>query len=318
MRRPVRPRVRTRAPAASVAAALTALTVLAVLAGVGAAPPGTAAGTGWVRLAHFSPDTPKVDVYLGSFSAPARPTVFPSVGYGALSEYSPLPAGRYTISMRAAGAPADSPPVITTDVRVAAGKAYTVAGLGRNASLALRVLGDDLSTPPQGSARMRVIQASAKAPVLTVAETGGSPLVESARFATASPYVNVPAGAKSLAFTAVGANRPVTSARLAAASGAVYSLVVLDGAKGVNVVIRKDATSAARAPSGGVATGLGGTAQAGTAGTGTAGTGTAGTGTAGTVTDRVRAGLLGLALLFLGGGGVLALRPARARERVRA
>jgi hypothetical protein len=223
--------------------------------------------------------------------------VFRAVPYGLLSDYSVLPVGRYTVSMRAAGAPADSPPVITTDVKVDAGQAYTVAGLGRNASLALRVLGDDLTVPPRGNARFRVIQASAKAPVLTVLDKGGAALVENARFATASPYVNVPAGSKDLAFTPTAAARPVTSASLQAASGAVYSLVVLDKATGVEVLVSDDIRSAATAPAGGVETGLGGTSRS-------------------PWLDRSRVTLIGLALLLWGaGGGALAAGALRNRER---
>ena len=66
-------------------------------------------GDSYLRLAHLSPDTPKVDVYVASVADPARSFVVPGVGYGAVSPYQPLPAGSYVISMRGAGAPADSP-----------------------------------------------------------------------------------------------------------------------------------------------------------------------------------------------------------------
>ena len=66
--------------------------------------------------------------------------------------------------MRPAGAPASSPPVLSTNLDAAAGKAYTVAGVGPNKSIKLRVLADDLSRPAAGMARMRVVQASSVAP----------------------------------------------------------------------------------------------------------------------------------------------------------
>ena len=46
-----------------------------------AAPPAAAASVGYVRLAHLSPDTPPVDVYLSSVAGGA-PKKFPAVGYG--------------------------------------------------------------------------------------------------------------------------------------------------------------------------------------------------------------------------------------------
>ena len=109
----------------------------------GAAQPGDS----YLRLAHLSPDTPKVDVYVASVSDPSQSFVVPGVGYGAVSAYQPLPSGSYVISMRGAGAPADSPAVISTSVDARPGGAYTVAGLGPSAALGLSVLTDKLEHP---------------------------------------------------------------------------------------------------------------------------------------------------------------------------
>src|SRR5690349_11666487 len=127
-----------------------------------------AAGVGYVRLAHLSPDTPNVDVYLSAVGGSAEPRVFPGVGYGVVSAYLTLPTGVYAVAMRTAGAPASSPPVLTTQVDVAAGGAYTVAGVGRHADLGLRVIDDDLTLPTGATAKVRIVQASIQAPVLDV------------------------------------------------------------------------------------------------------------------------------------------------------
>ena len=88
------------------------------LVAIGVTTPATAEdAVGYVRLAHLSPDTPKVDVYLskvgdGSFTT----QVFPHVGYGTMSKYLALPVGTYAVAMRTEGAPASSPPVLTTQV----------------------------------------------------------------------------------------------------------------------------------------------------------------------------------------------------------
>src|SRR5262249_41372853 len=94
--------------------------------------PASAASDGYVRLAHLSPDTPAVDVYLDSVSGSVPQKVFPSVGYGAFSSYLALPTGTYAVSMRLAGAKASTPPVLSTQVTVQAGDAYTVAGVGKH------------------------------------------------------------------------------------------------------------------------------------------------------------------------------------------
>ncbi|HLJ98838.1 MAG TPA: hypothetical protein VKU39_02900, partial [Streptosporangiaceae bacterium] len=45
------------------------------------------AGYGWIRLAHLSPNTPAVDVYLYSFGDSSAFFVLKHVGYGAVSPY---------------------------------------------------------------------------------------------------------------------------------------------------------------------------------------------------------------------------------------
>ena len=125
-----------------------AVLLLAGLASLlGAAPSAGAADTGMLRLAHLSPDTPSVDVYVDSVSSPDTGIVLSGVGYGTVSGYQSVPAGTYTVSMRSAGAPVTSAPVLSTTVTVDAGAAFTVAGVGPFAQLGLEVLDDDL-TPP--------------------------------------------------------------------------------------------------------------------------------------------------------------------------
>lgn len=249
---PSSPGRRTRAALLAAVFAPIVLTGTAGAADADAATP----STGWVRLAHFSPDTPEVDVYLAPFSAPASPAVFKAVGYGVLSEYQQLKPGRYSIGMRLAGAAPSSPVVITTNVTVKSAKAYTVAGVGRNADLALKVIRDDLSAAKAGGARLRVIQASGRAPVVSLRDRDGDTLAAGARFPSASPYVDLPAGARTLELVTAGG--PVANTTLDAAAGGVYSLVVLDEGSGVTMLVRNDARSAKAAPKGGVATGLGG------------------------------------------------------------
>jgi hypothetical protein len=107
-----------------------------------AVPASASAGTGWVRLAHLSPNTPPVDVYLYSFGNPHARLVLRHVGYGTVSPYQSIPAGDYTVTMRKAGAAATAPPVLSTGFWVSAGDAYTVAGMGPAAGLRLQVLKD--------------------------------------------------------------------------------------------------------------------------------------------------------------------------------
>ncbi|HTQ90982.1 MAG TPA: DUF4397 domain-containing protein, partial [Streptosporangiaceae bacterium] len=133
----------------------------ALLLGIPAAAASAAQGTGWIRLAHLSPNTPPVDVYLYSFGDSNAKIVLHHVAYGEVSPYEAVTPGDYSVAMRAAGAPASSQPVLSTSVTVKADHAYTVAGMGPKSGLRLQVLNDDLTTPA-GKSSVRVIQASLK------------------------------------------------------------------------------------------------------------------------------------------------------------
>jgi hypothetical protein len=219
-----------------------------------------AASVGYVRLAHLSPDTPEVDVYLDSVSGTVPEKVFPGVGYGVVSTYLTLPAGTYTVSMRGKGAAPSTPPVITTQVTVASGEAYTVAGVGKHADLGLRVIDDDLSLPSSDEAKVRIVQASVRAPVLSVSVAGGSTIASDITFATTTDYRQTRAGRWTLKVQPAGTTSATTCyAHLV--PGNVYSLIVLDGPNGgLTTQLRVDAARTGGIPQGGVATGAGGTA----------------------------------------------------------
>ncbi|GID25864.1 DUF4397 domain-containing protein [Paractinoplanes brasiliensis] len=235
---------------------------VAVLATVllGAPPAHAAAGSGYVRLAHLSPDTPAVDVYLRSGSGAVEPQTFRAVAYGDMSRYLRLPAGAYQVAMRKAGAPASEQPVITTEVGVADKGAYTVAGVGRFADLGLRVLRDDLRLPDPGKSKVRIIQASVRAPVLDVAGGNGAKIANGVQFATTTAYREVNPGKWSVRVTPTGGGRP-SELPCTLGAGSVYSLVVLDDdAGGLKPELHVDAERQGAVPLGSVATGAGGTA----------------------------------------------------------
>jgi hypothetical protein len=215
-------------------------------------------GTGWIRLAHLSPNTPPVDVYLYSFGNSNAMIVLHHVAYGTVSPYESVPAGDYSVAMRAAGASATSQPVLSTSVTIAAGHAYTVAGLGPESGLRLAVLNDALTTPP-GQVLVRVIQASLKQPVVTV-RLGSTTLASGLKFATVSSYQAVSPGTTTVTVSSSGG---VATSSVTLAAGTVHTLVVLDGTSGLEIVNLEDASGMGKPPLGGVSTGFGGTAPHG-------------------------------------------------------
>jgi hypothetical protein len=215
-------------------------------------------GTGWIRLAHLSPNTPAVDVYLYSFGNSNAMIVLHHVAYGTVSPYESVQAGDYSVAMRAAGASATSQPVLSTSVTIAAGHAYTVAGMGPESGLRLQVLDDELTTPP-GQALVRVIQASLKQQVVKVT-LGSTVLASSLKFASVTSYQPVAPGTQTVTVTAGGGD---ATSSVTCAAGTVHTLVVLDGASGLEVVNLEDASGSGTPPLGGVSTGFGGTAPHG-------------------------------------------------------
>ena len=235
------------------------LLTIPAIASASAATTSTAAtaatGSGWIRLAHFSPNTPAVDVYLYSFGDASAQVVLHHVAYGDASPYEQVPTGDYTVAMRAAGASATSAPVLSASVDVVAGHAYTVAGLGPESGLRLQVLDDQLTTP-SGQALVRIIQASLKQNVVSVS-WGGTTLNGKLAFGSVTSYQTVSPGTATLLVTGGGESAKVS---VPLAGGTVHTLVVLDGAKGLQVDDLVDAAGSATDPVGGAATGFGGMA----------------------------------------------------------
>ncbi len=236
-----------------------ALAALAVVAAVAlSASPAAAAGAGYVRLAHLSPDTPAVDVYLKADFGDGDEQTFPGVAYGAMSQYLRLPAGTYSVAMRKAGADPSTKPVLTTQVTVEDGSAYTVAGVGRYADLGLRVLRDDLKLPDPDESKVRIIQASVRAPVLDVDVADGPTIADAVQFATTTSYREVKPGRWTVQVEPSGGGT-ATELPCTLGAGSVYSLLVLDAKNGgLKTELHIDAGRQGTVPQGGVATGAGG------------------------------------------------------------
>ena len=238
-------------------------TVFAVLGAalallLASAAPAMAADQAYVRLAHLSPDTPNVDVYVASVADPSKTIVVPGVGYGAVSPYRAVAPGSYVVSMRAAGAPKDSPPVISTTVDAKAGQAYTVAGTGLSASLGLTVLTDRLDLPPAGKAAVRCINGAVSASAVDIGQADKQPWATGVKFATTTQYTDVNAGTWTLRVTAPG--KPPVDLPVTVDQDSTYSVVLLDKKGAFSAQIIRDSAGSKVAPVGGVETGFGGTA----------------------------------------------------------
>ena len=172
---------------------LSILGATAALAAVTALPIGVAAQddtaeTAKVRVGHFSPDAPAVDVYANDGA------ILTDVPFGVLSDYLEVPAGTYTIAVVAAGAdPADGAVIGPVDLDFAPGTMTTVAATNALASIEAQVLTDE-PTPQDGIAQVRVVHFSADAPAVDVAVDGGDVVVENLAYPDAAGYLDLPEG----------------------------------------------------------------------------------------------------------------------------
>jgi hypothetical protein len=241
-----------RALAPLVAAVLGLFALMAAVAPAASAQ----SGDGWIRLAHLSPNTPAVDVYLYSFGNSHAMIVLHHVAYGDVSPYEKVSPGEYTVAMRGAGAKPSSPPVLSTSVHIAPGGAYTVAGMGPNKGLRLQVFQDRLTTP-KGKSLVRVIQASLKHNKVTIM-AGGQTLAKGLPFAHVTSYVTAIPGTWRVHAEGMGA---MGAKDVTLAAGSIYTLVVLDSTgSGLQIDPLEDAAGSTVMPQGGADTGLGGTA----------------------------------------------------------
>ncbi|HUA27565.1 MAG TPA: DUF4397 domain-containing protein [Streptosporangiaceae bacterium] len=225
------------------------------LLGAGASAASAATGTGYLRLAHLSPNTPAVDVYLYSFGDPSAMVVLHHVAYGDVSPYQAVASGEYTVAMRAAGAAASAKPVLSTTIDVVSGDAYTVAGMGPFNGIRLQVINDRLRTPADKSL-VRVIQASMHQAKVTVT-AGSKTLGSNLAFTTVTHYKTVNPGT-----TTVSATGPTEhgSGVFTLQADTIYTFVVLDDSGQLKITGLVDSSGSQAMPQGAAATGFGGTA----------------------------------------------------------
>ncbi len=181
--------------------ATLAVAAVAAIAAIGS---GTAAGaqepTGTVTVIHGVPGV-DVDVYVNDELT--------------LEDFTPdtvtdpleLPAGDYTIDIRAAGADASEDPVITGDATLPAGaNATLIAHLTADGSPTLGVFVNDTAKTAAGEGRL-VVRHTAAAPAVDVLAGGEAVISDLSNPDEAS--LDLPAGTVSASVAAAGTTEPV-------------------------------------------------------------------------------------------------------------
>ena len=163
-----------------------------------------------IRVAHFSPDTPAVDVFVNGEAA-VTDLEFPNV-----TDWIQLPAGTYSIAVAPAGAGVDAAAIGPADFDLPAGAYITVAATGslEAGTLAPQVLTEDYSPMANGFARVSIFHAIEDAPAVNIL-ANGSVLVSQLAYPGALGdndgffVVDVPAGTYDLQVVPAGQTTPV-------------------------------------------------------------------------------------------------------------
>ena len=243
---------------AVLAAAIMTTCVLTVAAVPAAAGAEAGPGRALVRVAHFSPDASYVDVYMVSLN---RRQLFPNVFYKSVSAYWAVAAGPFTYEVRAAGAAPESPPVIQVKGDLAAGRAYTVAAVGRRDRLQGVLLRDDMAPSAPGKAKVRFLDAAYDLPSVDIAVAGGPVLGSRVAYPEPTGYRQVASGRYRVEVRRSGAEAVLVKGTVAVRPGTVTSVALVGGAgEPRELYAFSDAAESRSAPAGGIRTGVGGTA----------------------------------------------------------
>ena len=142
-----------------------------------------------VRVIHTSPDTPPVDIYVDNTKA------ITGLGFGAASNYLPLPPGKHDFAVYAANAsPASAGPLFgVKGADIPADARLSVVALGLFAEIRTIVVDDKTTAPASGRAKLRFVHAGTGIPAVDVATKGGPVLFPNVAFGQPTAYQEIDA-----------------------------------------------------------------------------------------------------------------------------
>lgn len=134
-----------------------------------------AADTLLVRVAHFSPDAPAVDIFINGERSAITGLEFPSV-----TDWVELPAGTYDLAVAASGSALADAVISVEDAVLPAGAHITIAAVGSLAGGTLKpaVLIEDYSAIADGNARVSVFHGIEGAPAVDVLAGGAAVITQ--------------------------------------------------------------------------------------------------------------------------------------------
>ncbi len=157
-----------------------------------------------VRVAHLSPDTPAVDVYVDGAA------VITGLGFNGITGWIELSAGSYSIAVAPAGTSIDSAAIGPATLSFGAGEWTTIAATGSLSAgtLGPAIISEDIATLEPGETFVTVFHGIEDAPAVDVILPDGTPVISSLSFGE-SASLTLPAGTYSLQVVPAGATEPV-------------------------------------------------------------------------------------------------------------
>lgn len=247
---------RLRLVGALVLAPLLTLATVFMASSPTAAAEAPSSDDGWIRGGHLAAGEGSADIRLTPFSGGKTVTV-PNVAYGDITPFNSVPAGLYTVAVVAAGSPASATPMVSASVRVKAGQATSVFAIGKKGEVRSTVLQDDLTAPPEGQARVRLLSAAGTDESVGATLSNGTELASDVPQGKSTGYLAV--GAQTWSINVSTSSGAKAMARVPVEAGGVYTLIAAQKATGEGVRLEAvlDANGASTMPRGGVDTGGG-------------------------------------------------------------
>lgn len=158
-----------------------------------------------VRVAHFSPDTPAVEIFLDG-----EPSGIQVLSFGDISGWVELLPGTYSIAVAPAGAGIENAAIGPASFTLRSGGWTTIAATGSLSAgtLGVDVVAEDYSPLEAGESRVVVFHGIEDAPAVDVITADGTALIRGLSFGNAAT-LNVPAGTYDLAVVPAGTTSPV-------------------------------------------------------------------------------------------------------------
>lgn len=207
-----------------------------------------------VRIVHASPDAPAVDVTVDGKK------VVEGAKFKDATKFMAVPAGNHKVEIFAAGTVGKQKPVISSDLKVEAGKMYTAAAINTLDSIELKVLNDDTKVT-NGKSKIRVAHFSPDAPGVDVAVKNGDVIFPGATFKGVTDYKEVDPGKYDLEVRAAGTKDSVLDlAGTELKENMTYTVLAVGFAKkdpALDAIVLADPVMPAGMPK----TGMGGTSK---------------------------------------------------------